>query len=73
MSDRYGCFNRAPYAASYPGHDGQVITRASGETEVIPKTVQIPSFGQKDCQFTLTNLGRTDARCAGCSWKKDLS
>jgi hypothetical protein len=23
----------------------------------------------RECQFTLTELGQTDAKCAGCKWK----
>lgn len=26
----------------------------------------IPTFGQPDCQFTLSELGRRDPGCAGC-------
>lgn len=55
----YGCFNRAPYAPI-------VVIRAA--TAAAPE-VSYPHVMAKDCQFTLSELGKADARCAGCVWK----
>lgn len=49
----YGCHNRRPFVSA--------VTLPNGE--------QIPQRMKKDCQYTKTDLGKVDKRCAGCSWK----
>lgn len=49
----YGCHNRKPFV--------QVVTLTNGE--------QIPQRMKKDCQYTETDMGKVDRRCARCSWK----
>jgi hypothetical protein len=53
--DRYGCFNRAPFVEEYQTAHGE----------------HIKTFSNPDCQFTLSELGRTDPRCAGCKHQGD--
>lgn len=55
---RYGCHNRKPFVPAYKATNGRQW---------------IPTFGQPDCQFTLSQLGRQDKSCAGCVWRKDSS
>ena len=37
----------------------------------IPKLTSVPFRMAKDCQYTLTELGKVDARCDGCKHRKD--
>lgn len=59
---QYGCYNRPPFVDLYPapdGHwtDGQVLTIKASAVKV---------SGSRDCQYTLSNLGRRDPKCDGC-------
>jgi hypothetical protein len=54
--DRYGCFNREPFA---PAH---AMTKDG-------PPIYLPAFGQPTCQFTKTDLGQVDPRCTGCKHK----
>lgn len=66
MTARYGCHGRRDYVASYPVQDGHYL---DGYTRT-PRMVSQPTFGKRDCQFTLSELGRDDARCEGCGRKE---
>jgi hypothetical protein len=34
------------------------------------KMKQVPFRMSEECQYTKTELGRDDERCAGCKWKQ---
>ena len=56
---RYGCHDRAPYAPIV------IVRPARGDDPEI----SYPHRMAKDCQFTKTDLGRSDSRCDGCKWR----
>ncbi len=57
LSSVYGCHNRKPFVDAYPmTKDGPPMF--------------IKTFGNPDCQFALTELGKVDPRCTGCIHKK---
>ena len=56
---KYGCWNRAPYAPI-------VVIRAA--TATAPE-ISYPHRLAKDCRYTLSDLGKADAKCEGCVWK----
>ena len=59
----YGCHNRAPlitWRQVQDGwNDGRQVMRV------------IPDPMTKDCQYTYTELGQADPKCAGCKWRAD--
>ena len=63
---RYGCFSHAPYlphvllAGDYHLEDG-ILTR---------DVIKIPFRMAMSCQYRLTDLGRDDPKCEGCSHKE---
>ena len=59
---RYGCHNRAPYPLT-------VVVQERDDSRRQPE-ISYPHVMAKDCQFTLSELGRVDPRCDGCSWRK---
>ena len=61
----YGCHNRSAFVVKYPAPDGHWL---DGHEFTI-KAASINVTGTKSCQFTLSELGRTDARCVGCYWR----
>lgn len=73
MKHLYGCHNRAPFKP-HRGQDGWlfhgVMVSADEEAAMYYyKAVTIPQTMAKDCQYTLSELGKTDSRCIGCIWK----
>lgn len=60
-----GCFNRAPFRASYPVQDGWFYDE-SGMTRQ-PKIVMQPHVLSKDCRYSVDTK---DAACQGCEWRK---
>jgi len=50
----YGCHNRLPFAEHYFASGG-----------VIP----IKNVFERDCQYTKTEIGKTDGSCEGCKHK----
>jgi hypothetical protein len=68
----YGCHNRAPFPALLPlpavqpiGFEGYVVNSEAVQ--------YVKNVFAKDCQFTLSGLGRTDPKCFGCNWRKNES
>lgn len=64
---RNGCHNRAPYRESVPVQDGWFmdgVTRA-------PRMVASKFRMSPDCNYTHTELGQRDERCAGCRWRHE--
>lgn len=62
---KYGCHNRLPFADLYPAPDGHWL---DGHTMTI-KAAPVKVSGTRDCQFTLSALGRVDPKCDGCKWR----
>lgn len=60
-----GCFNREPFKDSMIVQDGAYL---DGYTSS-PRLKSSPFRMAKDCQYTLTELGKVDPQCAGCKWK----
>lgn len=60
-----GCFNRPPYLATLPAQDGFYM---DGYTRT-PRMVAMPFRMEKSCQYTLSDLGKADKGCAGCTWR----
>jgi hypothetical protein len=59
----YGCHNHKPYkpnivlAGDYKIQDGQLVR----------EEIKIPFRGLMSCNYQLTELGRDDPKCEGCS------
>ncbi len=67
---KYGCHNRAPFKPSLQVQDGwQTSAGQNGEVVRLAVMKTIPFKMTTDCNYTLTELGQSDQRCAGCSWK----
>jgi hypothetical protein len=58
----YGCHNREPLRAERPVQNGWTPL-GKRQMAIIPDPMT------KDCQYTHTELGQVDPRCAGCRWK----
>lgn len=65
MSSRNGCHNRPEYRAVQPMQDGWYL---DGTTRT-PRMVAVLHRMAKDCQYTLSDLGRVDSGCVGCKWR----
>jgi len=70
MSAVYGCHNRAPLK-------DKAVVQAGWHRIIHPHTearviTTIPDPMTKDCQYTHSDLGHADARCAGCRHKAGL-
>lgn len=61
----YGCHNRKPLRDRRWVQDGWEVRGRSRE----PKVITIPDPMTKDCQYTHTELGQADPKCAGCKWR----
>ena len=59
----YGCHNHQPYVQTYPGMD--VSWPIYGERAENIRYIR--TFGQQSCQYRLTELGRQDKKCEGCT------
>jgi hypothetical protein len=51
---KYGCYNRKPFHNYY---------HATGGEKTIPHVLTT------DCQYRLTELGKSDPKCTGCKHK----
>lgn len=60
----YGCYNRNPFAKTVTVQDGW------RKVDGVRHMVRIENQMKKDCQYTHTELGKTDQGCAGCAWRK---
>lgn len=61
-----GCHNRQPYRQHMKVADGHW----DDGVQRIPKLTSIPFRMSTECNYTRTELGKTDQRCEGCKWKK---
>ncbi len=59
---RYGCHNRPAYRTVMPAQNGWWL---DGTTRT-PRLVPVPFRMAPACQYTHTELGQADERCAGC-------
>jgi len=66
----YGCHNRKPYRAVQPVLDGYIATNVADRFAVMPEVKTIPFRMSLECNYTHTELGQGDPKCAGCSWRK---
>jgi hypothetical protein len=66
----YGCHNRLPFKSSFPVMIGGRSLHSRGFHERVQLMDHIPFRMAPDCQYTKTELGRTDERCAGCKWRE---
>lgn len=66
MTTPNGCFDRPPYTPSMVVADGWW---SDGETRTA-KLVSVPFRMAYDCQYTLSELGKNDAKCTGCKHKE---
>lgn len=64
----YRCFNRPPFRETFHAQDGW-FHREGADTR-LPKIVNIPFRMSKQCEYSLSDLGKADAGCAGCEWKQ---
>lgn len=63
----YACHNRPPFRTSLKVQDGYW----DDGLQRIPKLVSVPFRMEFSCQYRKTDLGKADARCAGCNHRKD--
>lgn len=59
----YGCHNRKPLAEKLLVQDGWIWPYRE------PKVKAVPVLMTKQCQYTMTDLGKKDTRCIGCKHK----
>ena len=64
MSTIYGCHNRKPMRDTAVVQTGwSVFVRPDAEVRMV---ATIPDPMSKDCRYTHTALGQSDAKCHGC-------
>jgi hypothetical protein len=62
-----GCHNREPlrdYVVVQDGWNNDPTTQTRSA-----RMVMIKDPMTKDCQYTLSDLGKADPKCAGCKWR----
>ena len=69
MPPKYGCHNRKAYKPKLFVQNGWWL---DGITKTA-KVEQAPFRMAPDCQYTKTELGKVDERCAGCKHKVDVA
>lgn len=62
----YACHNRPPYRQHMKVADGHW----DDGVQRIQKLTSVPFRMNPDCQYTLTELGKVDARCGDCEHRK---
>lgn len=66
----YGCHNRPPFRESFPAMRESRSDYSRGFHQKVQLMVTVPFRMAPDCQYTKTDLGRADERCAGCKWRE---
>lgn len=61
----YGCHNRPPFRGVYKAQDGY-FAAGFERTDRMKATRHVMTT---DCQYTKTDLGKVDPKCAGCKWR----
>lgn len=72
----YGCHNRAPFKPMVETVAMEAaLTPVNGAALHIPRVVHRswPHVFTTDCQYTKSNLGKTDPQCVGCKWRESWS
>jgi hypothetical protein len=64
---KYACNNRPDYELTMMVQYGYTKTDGSSRVD---KMVEIPFTMSQDCQFTKTELGKTDPKCNNCERKE---
>lgn len=67
-----GCFDRPPLEMTLEVQDGWEDCRNpenDWQYARLPVMVRVPHAMTRNCQYTLTALGRVDAGCTGCKWR----
>lgn len=59
-----GCYNHPPFKKTVVVQDGWT---EDGRRNMIEQT---SAFQDDDCHYSLSNEGKVDADCDGCSWRK---
>lgn len=65
----YGCHNREPYKGSFVAQDGGIQFGSPQWPRIEPRFVRVQFRMSPNCQYTHTELGKADPRCAGCKHK----
>jgi hypothetical protein len=61
----YACHNRQPFHPIVQMQDGWIESRLVPDVR-LPRMVEVPFRGSSSCNYTTTELGQVDERCAGC-------
>lgn len=70
-SGKYGCHNRKDFKTTLTVQNGVLKHSYNfGRSFEVANKIEVPFRMAKDCQYTLTELGKADKRCDGCSWRK---
>lgn len=65
----HGCYDRAPLNETVVVQDGWTSSGQAATTR-LPKLVTLPNPLTKECQYTKSNMGKTDPKCVGCKWRE---
>lgn len=66
----YGCWNREPFTELLPLPAHYTIEVEGHSINCEAHQLHKNVFA-KDCQYTLTELSKTDQGCFGCKWRKE--
>lgn len=66
MASKNGCHNREPFKQTMKVQDGYI----EGGPYRVAETVETPFRMANECQYTLSDLGKTDKGCEGCKHKR---
>lgn len=66
----YGCKNREPFPDLLPLPAQYVISVEGHQINCDAHELHKNVFA-KECQYTLTELSKTDKGCHGCRWRKE--
>lgn len=66
----YGCHNRAPFEKTVALKANYNIS-VEGHHVVCDAVELIPFVFTKTCVYTTSELGQKDAKCVGCTWRKE--
>lgn len=63
-----GCFDRKPFPGLVPMPTYYTIN-IQGHEVICDAVEMVPFVFAKECQYTKTELGRSDKGCEGCKWR----
>lgn len=66
----YGCHNRKPYQPVQAVRVGYIAMNVGPAIGIVPSVETIPFRMSPECNYTHTELGQGDPKCAGCKWRK---